>query len=514
MREIELKFLVDEAVTDRIISRLRAIGSGHRTRKLRSIYYDTAEHALKTDRVALRLRHDGRNWIQSVKAGSGPASGLSDAEEIENPSDNDVPDLCAISDQAMRSRLTRLVGRDALRPVCETLVERTSCDVDLGDGSRAQLAVDTGEIRANGHTAPIREIEIELIEGKIGQLFEFARRLFPRGGFRFSRYSKGARGYMLATEEYREPAPGPRRAQSVEIVAGQETQDAACAILRECVDQIGANLDFCQRSDEPEGPHQLRIGLRRLRTAFSVLAPAIGCAEMNRLAEEAKWLGQVAGSLRDLEVIRDDIIGPAVAEKRYAVDLKPSLQRARRLARAKRSAVIGELASGRAVAFLLDLARFVETRGWMAESEGERARQLVGPTGVLAGSALEQQWKKVRKRAANIAELDIDARHKLRKELKKIRYTVEFFAPLYPEENVKPFLSRLKKLQDQFGDLNDVATLEAHAGVLEGKARANPAVARALGYLIGFNRAYAEIRWTGAKSSWRDLKKTRPFWCY
>ena len=58
----------------------------------------------------------------------------------------------------------------------------------------------------------------------------------------------------------------------------------------------------------PEGPHQLRIGLRRLRSAFSVFSPVLQSPEMTRLNGEARWLGQEVGRLRDLDVVANDIV--------------------------------------------------------------------------------------------------------------------------------------------------------------------------------------------------------------
>ena len=47
-------------------------------------------------------------------------------------------------------------------------------------------------------------------------------------------------------------------------------------VLRDCHAQIAANLVVVAGSTEPEGPHQLRVGLRRLRTAFAVFEDSLG----------------------------------------------------------------------------------------------------------------------------------------------------------------------------------------------------------------------------------------------
>lgn len=96
------------------------------------------------------------------------------------------------------------------------------------------------------------------------------------------------------------------------------------------------------------------------------------------------------------------------------------------------------------------------------------------------------------------------------KELKKLRYAVEFFAPLYPSKRVDPLLKRLKKLQTTFGHLNDAATVRA---MLSGPGgTGDPAAQRAIGWVTGASQARAEFGWTGAKALWRNLEETRPFW--
>ena len=73
MGEIELKISIDEDTVQQVWTRVRALGiaTGRRkTRTLKSIYLDTPDHVLKDAGIALRLRRDGRRWIQTVKTGS------------------------------------------------------------------------------------------------------------------------------------------------------------------------------------------------------------------------------------------------------------------------------------------------------------------------------------------------------------------------------------------------------------------------------------------------------------
>src|SRR6202000_2205737 len=108
-----------------------------------------------------------------------------------------------------------------------------------------------------------------------------------------------------------------------------------------------------------------------------------------------------------------------------------------------------------------------------------------------ANRILNRQITRGKKRAriaGSKAEGDL---HRLRIALKKLRYTAEFFAPLYPRKDVKKYLKRLKGLQNQLGDLNDIANVGGVVGALRrdtGK-KAEASACYAAGAVTGWYRA-------------------------
>jgi inorganic triphosphatase YgiF len=516
MREIELKILIDEGAAQQLWARVRAlrIATGRRkTRVLRSVYLDTSDHRLKEAGIHLRLRRDGRRWIQTIKTKRDQHGGLSQASEVENAAPGKRPCIDSIPNPGMRDEVTRLVNGSPLWPVCETVVKRSSSELSLRDGTRAELSVDIGEIRAKGLSAELREVEIELIEGRPSGLFDIAKALFPEGGLRFSRLSKAARGYMLAEQGRIEAPLVPKQAEEVALDPAQTAELAALAILRECLDQIALNIVVVRKIDDPEGPHQLRVGLRRLRSAFSVYSSVLKSPEMQKLKREARWLGQEVGRLRDFEVVTNDIVrqeAEAHPEESCLSSVADALQSE---ARELREDLRKLLAEGRCQAFLIDLARFVETRGWLVAEDLGQTERLAAPVNGLAVQALSKRWKKVSKWARMLETLDADQRHELRKEVKKLRYAVEFLSSLFPTKHVAPFLKRQKRLQTIFGELNDAATARTiltKAG--ETCCAGSPGAERAIGWIIGASQARAQCVWVGAQETWRKLDEARVFW--
>jgi inorganic triphosphatase YgiF len=515
MGEIELKFIIDETMSRQLWARAKAsklTRSNPTVRTLRSIYLDTSEHALKEAGIALRLRRDGRRWIQTVKTGAQLHGGLSQVCEVENPAPGGKPCIEAIPDEAVRDEVVQRIQGAALQPVCETIVRRTASELALQDGTRVEFAIDVGEIVAGDRSARLREAEIELIEGSTSGLFDIARVLFPHGGLRFSELSKAARGYLLAAEGRIEQPLAPRNARAVALHPDQTGEQAARDILRGCVEQIAANMVVARELDDPEGPHQLRVGLRRLRSAFSVFSSVLQNSETSRLNEEARWLGRQVGYLRDLDVVANEIVGREAAAHPDEAGLSALANALRSEASAIRDELRICLAGPRAQAFLLDLVRFVETRGWLVQQDSGQAERLAAPVREVARQALKKCWKKVVRQAGDLETLSAEQRHELRKELKKLRYAVEFVSPLFRAKHVGPFLKRLRKLQTVFGDLNDAATMKAMFADEHLVGLGDAATQRAIGWMVGASQARGEHAWAGARVLWQDLEKAGRFW--
>jgi CHAD domain-containing protein len=154
----------------------------------------------------------------------------------------------------------------------------------------------------------------------------------------------------------------------------------------------------------------------------------------------------------------------------------------------------------------------VETRGWLIPEDLGQTERLAAPVTEVASEALGKRWKMVDKRARMLETLDDHQRHELRKELKKLRYAVEFLSSLFPEKDVRPFLKRLKKIQTVFGDLNDATTVRRILSDAEMPGIDDPQAQRAIGWVIGATQTRAQFGWAGAKDMWRKLDDTRLFW--
>ncbi|MBP7003423.1 CHAD domain-containing protein [Amaricoccus sp.] len=515
MIETELKITLDPDEAARLARSpaLAALREGPRRReRLVSIYIDTAAHALAGAGIALRLRRIGRRWVQTVKRGRrAGGAGLYSHEEIEIPAPGGRLALDGPDPSGAYAAIAEAAGGAPLQPVFETRVERAAERLRLPEGV-VELALDRGEVVAGAARAPILEAEIELVEGEVAAVFALARRLFPRGPVRFATANKSALGYRIARGE---PPPDPARPRPAGAVAFEpeaSVETAARDVLRDCFAQVSQNLVVTLVSDDHEGPHQLRVGLRRLRTALAVFGPSLGASRLAGLSDAARDLGRVVGRLRDADVLIDEVVagaaGPGLDEPaRAALDAALAARR-----ESVRDEVRARLAGPETTGFVFDLLEAIEARGWLDPADYAQTGRLAAPVADLAPGLLDARRRKAMRRGRGIEERDAEALHELRKELKKLRYAAEMLAPVFPRKKVDAFLRPLKSLQDAFGSLNDGAMAAEKLAGHGAPGHGDPAAQRAVGWTLGVLAARAETDRPRLFERWRAFADTPPFW--
>lgn len=517
MKEIELKLLVARGELGALRRRIGTVAEGRpKRRQLRTIYLDTADEALAAGGVALRLRQAGRSWTQTVKRGRSLRAGLSETEEIDVPAPGGRVDLAALP-APLAAEIARLTGGLPLAPRYETVVARTTWEAEIG-GGRVEIALDDGEVVAGERREPILELEIERLEGAPQAIFAIARTIFPAGPLRFSRANKAARGRRVAAGEPAVRPPAPVHAGDPGVAPDATAEAAAVAILAECAGQVAANIVAVTAHDDAEGPHQLRVGLRRLRAAARLLAPALGdggprpTGRLAAIEAEARWLAGEVSRLRDLQVAREDLVAPAAAATPGETGFEALDRALADAVVAERAALVATLAGARVTGFVLDLAEYIALRGWLDPADHAQTARLATPFASLAGTAARRAEAKAARKARGIAGLEHEARHELRKALKMLRYIVEFGAPAWPAKRTTAFVKALKGLQTLFGALNDAAMAEALFLTEGGPGADDPTAQRAAGRLIGASNAAADHVWAEAVARWDAFAATKRPW--
>ena len=442
MSEVELKF--DLAAEAHAAFRKLAPLSGvkPRTANLHALYFDTPELALRERQMALRLRRTGRHWMQTLKAGASGAGGLHARDEWEFERPDPTLDLSAFAGTPLAAEPD--LG-ERLAEVFRVDVRRTTWELEVTPGNRVEVALDRGEVARLGEREAVAEVEIESLSGDPMAVFELAEQLVGAAPLRPSAVTKAQRGYRLASGV----TEGPAKARAVALDPDRDAAWAARQVIAAALEQLQANEAGVVASADPEYLHQMRVALRRMRSALRVFGGAIDAEFAGHLRTELRWLARVTGPARDWDVLATQTL-PAILHA-WSESAAARSVRARVAVRRKaaREPLREALLSPRYVRLVLALAR------WLAQPAAESGTP--GKLGDLAARTVAKRHKRLVAGALRLSALTPAERHQLRLEAKRLRYALEGFESLFRSRRFDDYRDLLAEIQDDLGRANDAA---------------------------------------------------------
>ncbi|ADU40112.1 CYTH and CHAD domain-containing protein [Variovorax paradoxus] len=483
--EIEFKFQIPPDRLKAVETALRR-GTVVRTR-LQARYFDTADQALAAEGIVLRLRKEGRRWVQTVKAtGDNALHRLEHNVDLGTAATSGA--LPAIDPQRHQGtpvgdRLAKVLAASGAAPLVErqsTDIVRLTRDVRVTGpgGAVVEMALDVGKVVAYAGTpeqceSPVCELELELKRGDVQGLVALARRWSQQHGLWFSTVSKAERGARLLAKVEVVPAV---KAETPRFPEGKDTLDGRAiqqAIVASCLAQMLPNAsEIAAGSTDEEQIHQLRIGIRRLRTALRELA---GLDAGSGLFDAAGWEPPLVEAFRALGDLRDREQVVKLAQPQLREAGAPEFDP---LAGGGDDAAADVRSSGdvvRAPAFQSVLVSLI---GFTAAAppveiapKAEDAATPPTPTSMSLNDArrlLRKRLQHLHKQAVRdgkrFESLDTESQHRVRKRLKRLRYLAEFVAPLFDAEGkstsssaAEHYLKHLRPAQDALGEFNDEA---------------------------------------------------------
>jgi inorganic triphosphatase YgiF len=462
MFEVELKFQVPEGALPGV---RRALMRGRTQRQhLQALYHDTADRALALAGMALRLRKEGRAWVQTLKAaGAHPLQRLEHNVRVAAGPAGQAPALDvqrhtgAPAGEALLA-LLREAGDPPLQLRYRSDIRRTRRELRSA-GARIELALDEGELVAGERRLPVCELEFELLSGSLPALLAVAARWAVQHGLWLDVRSKAERGDRLA--EGRERGE-PVKSRAPELGRGTPPAQALRAMLHAGLRQVLANAAEVAGGDyEAEHVHQLRVGLRRLRTAlrlFGDVAADVDAGWESRLAEPFRRLS----AARDRDALAASLLPQLQADGAPALSLPAQ-------AGDDAAALVREPGFA---ALLLELLGFVAADAPPPESPGALDK--------LAAKRLQRLHERLADDAPHFCDLPDPLRHRARKRVKRLRYGLEFVAPLLRGKALARYLDALGDAQDALGAYNDLVV--AHA-LFESSVAEHPQAWFALGWI-------------------------------
>lgn len=526
MHEIELKFVVPEYKLD-AVKRQMQVKNAHYW-QLDALYYDTPDKLLGKNLIAIRLRQEIQTltpatpkntqattaatqatWVQTLKAvGDGLSKRIEDNVIIDVPAGTNpatlVPQLSRHRPEIIELLQTVAPLATLQQSLClqyHTQVERVSRQVKKAGGHVVEIAFDTGKVTNADHSQyfDLCELEFELIAGDINLLFDTAKNWCKRHNLWLSQTSKAELGARLVAGIQFAPAT-KAKVGKFKLAKKIDTAHFLQAVVHQCLCQIVPNAtEIATGSTNGEHVHQLRVGIRRLRTAlaaFSHFSTDIQPHWQLVLKQTFNLLGEY----RDLDVLQQQTQVALEAEGAPHVEWCTHLK-------------VMPIDAVKAIDFQQVLVALIQFSSKDIPANGQTAKPALRPI-------LNKLFNKIAKDSQRFATLPAEQQHEVRKRLKKLRYICEFAAPLFKQkvaktkkaknkqltnQKINAFIEFLEPAQDLLGDYNDAVV--AHKQYL-----AKTAVDANAWFAVGWFKSREEYIVAECAKALLTIKNAPTFW--
>jgi CHAD domain-containing protein len=295
---------------------------------------------------------------------------------------------------------------------------------------------------AAGHVAP--RLTVTALRGYQVQALRLAELLAAAPGV-----ADGSQSALEAAVAAAGRRPGDYSSKiDVKLAPRMPAAAALAAVLTALFDTLEANVNGTVRDLDTEFLHDLRIAVRRTRSALKLAGDVLPGDLTRRFRQEFKWLGDLTTPTRDLDVyllgysgMADGLIAATADELR---PFHGHLQRTR-------------AATQRALVRGLRSARFSRLAREWRQALGAAAAAGPRPTVArLAAARIARAHRRVIRDGTAIgATSPPESLHELRKRCKELRYLLEFFGSLYDPAQHWQAVRDLKALQDCLGEFQD-----------------------------------------------------------
>lgn len=520
MSEQELKLHVPQAARAGVEQALRR--GTVTTVRLRAQYFDTQTSSLAKSGVALRLRLEGRRWVQTLKM---PGSHRLEKIELNHPRPGPSLDLSVYAD----TPAARIIDKhgDQLAVAYETDVKRLYRRIRTAAGV-VEVALDQGHIQAGCLKLPVSEVEFELVAGQPHAMFLLGLKWLTTYRLVLDLRSKAERGTTLAALAARLANLGdvddaattaaranaiasywaPRGTNAIKLASQMTPDQALAAVTTECLDQIARNAAVLAeidtagfyRAGNPEHTHQLRVGMRRLRSAWS-LFQKLTALPPQPWRDELKVHFAALGTARDDDVLRETVMPELSAAGQPPLDLNSGQHDEPSMA---------ITASPEFQRWLVELLAWtIGAHPLQADSQPQPEPQKVKGKHPTVHDALSKQlfkWHhKVLTDGLQFDKLPIESKHDLRKRTKRLRYGLQFAESLLPAKKLKNYRRGLSRIQDILGEMNDLyVAREKFEGIREDQPPA--------WFAVGWIASRLSVLTKEAEVAFKALKQADHFW--
>ncbi|MCD9495676.1 CYTH domain-containing protein [Photobacterium carnosum] len=392
--EIELKFFVLPEFSTQLVDKISAAKILQQSRReLGNVYFDTPDQVLRQHDIGLRIRRFDDVFVQTLKTAGRVVAGLHQRPEYNVEVNSTKPSLALHPVDAWPHDFDVVAVQQQIQPLFSTDFTRQQWLVAMPDGSQIELAFDHGEVSVDDKRSPICEVELELKSGQTDALFTLARELCVDGGMRLGNLSKAARGYRLAADYQGDPI---KPLVFVDTILQDSVESTFIKTLEHALDHwLYHEQIYVERQDQ-QALVQISQALSLLRQTFATFGGIIPRRASALLRQELQWLDgeldwlEEANSIQALSDDKAYVLRKLHARKELQQQLDLRYQEL-----PNSDAMIQLMRSARYCGLLLDLSRWILSRGWQPFLDDKSRTKLAAPIKTFADNMLTRSWSEL-----------------------------------------------------------------------------------------------------------------------
>jgi CHAD domain-containing protein len=475
-------------------------------RRLRQVFWDTAQHRIGRAGVALGIQTTGQRRQQILREiRHAPAGGRRLLERI-GPLDGDALDPTRLAFlPGIDPGLVTALATEMLVPVFGVDSARTSWRCAEGD-TQIVATLDTVVVEAAGTQQSLTQLDLAVVGGPPDGVYRLARRLLGTIPFELAPLDPVQHGYLMAAG-----FSGAVDPAAAELTPAMAARQGFLAISRAGAGAVRQTMRALHGDLGAEPIHEARVALRRLRSVLSVFRPLLPPYSGQQFGRSLSEFAALLGEAREWDVWLEATVVPL---RRALNDDDPLLDLLIAGAGAERQlaevAVADAARSREFVMLSLGLGAWFDAEIWPETPSEAESALLATPLVEFARQVLRKRHRRLVKAAEGWADSAPERLHALRIEAKKLRYSVDFMRSLFPAKPVRRYLAGLKVIQDILGAVNDAVV--ARQLVAQLAAPSGEEAARATGLVTGWTAAEA----TGARrrfaEAWTEFAEAKRFW--
>ena len=274
------------------------------------------------------------------------------------------------------------------------------------------------------------------------------------------------------------------RAEPLALATDASAAHALLAILGNCLEHIQHNERGVIETGDAEALHQMRVGMRRLRSALKLFERVVSCPDA--VLQDVAWLGSILGAARDADVLLTSTLERVHAYAGGVNELQHLQALVQADVRDKRQAAAQALQSKRHQRMLKSLD------AWVHQLAADPPKTLSLPAASFARKTMQRLHKKMLKRADRMDDHHTASLHRTRIAAKRSRYALEFFHALFRTKGAQAYLKTVSAIQDELGQHNDLVVADRVLQTLEAQhAEAAGAIGFVRGYLAALQTQQA-----------------------